>query len=216
MLAFKPPLLFLLVPMLLVTRSFRTLAGLVVGGLGLAAVSLAVGLDTCADFLSSLRVYTEIKQVAPEVLRLWKYVDIRSALYPVFYHPSMWASAVLLALLLAGVVVLVRTWREKDWRVAWAATLIWTTVLSPHCAIYDTAILIPAAYLLASAWGMSQRLFMLLSLVYVVAWFSQPISQAVGFQPLTCAIIALGLWVGFGRSHRWPARYGRCGSGWRK
>lgn len=194
-LTFKPTLLLLLVPMLIVTRSFRVLMGMALGGLGLVAVSLwAVGYNGCLRFLHFLTVYAEVKRLAPESLRPWKYVDLQSAMYPVFYHPSLWVSVLLAVLVLVGAVLLLRTWwRATDWRVAWASALIWTPVLSPHFAIYDTVVLIPAALLLVSA-GNTLRPWT--AIVYVTAWFTQPVAMLFGFQPLTLALSIAGIKCG--------------------
>ena len=76
--------------------------------------------------------------------------------------------------------------------MAWASALAWTPVLSPHLAIYDTVLLIPAVFLAAAARGLSSRLLWLIIIVYVTAWFSQGVSAIAGFQPLSFAIVLLG------------------------
>jgi hypothetical protein len=197
-LAFKPTLMLLFLPMLLVTRSFRVLAGVVTSGLGLLALSVwAVGCDGCLRFLRFLADYAAAERVAPEIVKAsWKYVDLRSAASPIFLHPSLWSSALLGILVIAAAMLLWRTWRQSpDWRLAWASALIWTPVLSPHCAIYDTVLLIPAVFLVAPAQKSSDWFLPLVMLVYLSAWCSQPIALMTGFQPLSAAIILLGLYV---------------------
>ncbi len=194
-LAFKPTLLLLLAPMLIVTRSFRVLLGMAVGGLALLGVSLwAVGLDGCRAFMRFLAAYAEVKRIAPESLKPWKYVDLRSAVYPVFYHPSAWAAILTAVLALAAAAILLRTWlRCKDQRLAWATALAWTPVLSPHLAVYDAVVLIPAVFLAAAAGKFSRRLALSATIVYLTAWFSQAVSAMAGVQPLSIAIVLLGL-----------------------
>ncbi|MGB7735461.1 MAG: glycosyltransferase 87 family protein, partial [Thermoguttaceae bacterium] len=197
-LTFKPTLLLLLLPMLVVTRSFRVLCGVAASGLVLLAISFwAVGYDGCLGFLRFLARYAEAERVAPEMLKSsWKYVDLRSAAYPIFLHPSPWSSAMLAVLVAAAAMLLWRTWRHcTDWRLAWATALIWTPVLSPHCAIYDTVLLIPAVFLAAPAQKSSDWFWPLVMLVYLAAWCSQPIAAMTGFQPLSAAIVLLGLHV---------------------
>ena len=102
-LSFKPTLLLLLVPMLIVTRSFRVLLGMALGGLGFFVISIwAVGWDGCVQFVRFLVKYAEATNTAPEALKPWKYVDLRSAVYPLFCHPSWWATVLLGVLFLAG------------------------------------------------------------------------------------------------------------------
>jgi hypothetical protein len=197
-LAFKPTLLLLLLPMLVVTRSFRVLLGVAASGLGLLVLSVwAVGCDGCLNFLRFLLRYAQTERVAPEILKSsWKYVDLRSAADPIFLHPSLWSSLVLALFVAAAATLLWRTWwHSSDWRLAWAAALIWTPVLSPHCAIYDTVLLIPAVFLLAPAQKSSDWFLPLVMLVYLAAWCSQPIAAMTGFQPLSAAIVLLGLYV---------------------
>jgi hypothetical protein len=197
-LAFKPTLMLLLLPMLVVTRSFRVLFGVAASGLVLLALSVwAVGCDGCLGFLRFLARYAEAERVAPEILKAsWKYVDLRSAAYPIFLHPSLWSSVVLAVSVAAAAILLWRTWRHStDWRLAWASALIWTPVLSPHCAIYDSVLLIPAVFLAAPAEKSSDWFLPLVMLVYLTAWCSQPIAAMTGFQPLSAAIVLLGLYV---------------------
>jgi hypothetical protein len=197
MLAFKPTLLLLMVPMLAVTRSFRVLLGMAIGGLGLLCISIwAVGIEGCRQFVILLGKYAEVKSHAPELLKPSKYIDLRSSVYPVFYHPQWWASILLVLLVLAGAALLLWTWRRStDERLAWSSALVWTPVLSPHLAIYDAALLIPGVFLAAASQRSSNRFLTLVTLVYVLAWCSQAISAIAGFQPLTFAIALLGVYV---------------------
>ncbi len=196
-LAFKPTLLLLLGPMLIVTKSFRVLLGMMIGGLALSLVSIwAVGFDGCRQYVEFLSKYAQVRSVAPESLKPWKYVDLRSAVYPMFYHPQLWASVLLAVLFLAGAVLLWLSWRRStDSRIAWASALVWTPILSPHMAIYDTTLLIPAVFLTVSSCGLSRRLQWLIAILYITAWCTQAVSEAVGFQPLSFVIVLLGLYL---------------------
>jgi len=197
-LSFKPTLLLLAAPMLLVCRRFRALMGFLAGGLALILVSLwAVGWQGCTNYARFLKAYSEVNRTSPEALIPWKYVDVRSALYPIFYRPSPISLAILL--LFAGItgILLLCAWRRgrfnADQRQSFALALIWTPVLSPHCAIYDASLAIPAAILMVSdKRGPSPILISLIALVYITAWFSQMVSSSIGFQPLTLVIALLG------------------------
>ena len=177
-LAFKPTLLGLIVPMLLVTGCFRVLVGLALGGVGAIAASWwAVGWSGCLGWLHSLHTYT-VAKATPGVLRSFKYVDLQSTL-------PTWAAV------LVGVVLLVllfRFWRRADQRKAWALALIFTPVLNVHCAIYDVSLVVPALLLLGinavQPWA---------TLIYIMAWFTQPVALATGFQPITFLLILFGV-----------------------
>jgi len=196
-LAFKPTLLLLLGPMLLVTKSFRVLLGLLIGGIGFLLISIwAVGLEGCRQYVLFLTKYAAVRNASPESLKPWKYVDLRSAVYPVFYHPQPWAMALVAALFLAGAALLWLTWRRStDWRIAWASALAWTPVLSPHIAIYDTTLLIPAVFLAVSSFGLDRRLRWLIVALYLTAWCTQAVSEAVGVQMLSLVIVLLGVYL---------------------
>ncbi len=196
-LAFKPTLLLLLGPMLVVTKSFRVLLGLLIGGLGVLFVSIwAVGVEGCLQYARFLTKYAAVRNAAPESLKPWKYVDLRAAIYPVFYHPQPWAMVLVAALFLSGAMVLWITWRRStDWRIAWASALAWTPVLSPHIAIYDTTLLIPAVFLAVSSCGLARRLQWLIVALYLTAWCTQAVSEAVGVQMLSLVIVLLGVYL---------------------
>ncbi len=100
------------------------------------------------------------------------------------------------ALFLAGAVVLWITWRRStDWRIGWASALAWTPVLSPHIAIYDTTLLIPAVFLAVSSCGLARRLRWLIVALYLTAWCTQAVSEAVGVQILSLVIVLLGVYL---------------------
>lgn len=199
-LLFKPTLLLLIMPMFLICRQLRVLIGFVAGGLVFLSVSLwAVGIQGCLNFMRFLKVYMEVRRTTPESLKPWKYVDVRSAVYPLFYHPTSLTLMILLSI--AGItgILLLCAWRRERFKAnkqqSLALALLWTPILSPHCAIYDTSLLIPAAIMMATNMHKSSPIFVgLLALTYVTAWFSQPISASIGFQPLTLSIALLGFY----------------------
>lgn len=220
-LLFKPTLLLLLLPMFFFTKQFRVIIGFAAGGLALLIASVwAVGVHGCMNYVRFLMIYMEIKKNNPEALIPWKYVDIRSALYPVFYHPNTFTLVILTLLVgIAGLLILLAWLRdgfiESDKVIepiptinrecstvelnrinkqqSLALALVWTPVLSPHCAIYDVSLLIPAAIIMAATTKESSPIFVgLLALTYITALFSQPVSASIGFQPISLTIALLG------------------------
>ena len=206
--AYKPTLLVLIVPMLLLTRRTRTIAGMAIGGLGLGLLSFAaVGWEGCARYVRMLLFFADHSTSNATGLKSWKYVDVNSFARLLFPHSSLrW--------LLVGAAVaailpwLIRAWlradrsRESAQRLAWAATITWTLVLNIYLGIYDVTMLVIAAFLAtdvllrdaapARASMPDGHRWMLLAL-YVVPWVTQPLAKATGLQLLTLLLAAFGL-----------------------
>jgi len=151
----QPPLLFAL---LLVGARWRTLGGVVLGGLGLAAVSMAAfGPGILVEYPQRLLEYGRL--VSPEggaQLRLPKYTDLQTAarlLGPPLETP-MRILAVPVALYF--VASLIGLWRrsQERWsaasRHAWASTLVLLPVLNFYFAVYDAILIIPGVMLAAT------------------------------------------------------------------
>lgn len=206
---YKPTLLVLLLPMLLLGRRWRTLAGVALTALVLAVVSvLGVGLRACVDYVEVLLNFTRTMAESGSVLRLWKYVDLNS-----FFRLLLGETPARYALLLlaAGpplVLLSVSWWRLDDGgagrrRLIWAATLTWTLVANLYVGVYDTVLVVPAVFLAAGALtplGRDERslpagLRVLLVLLYVVPWFTQPLARLTGVQTYTVILSALGVYL---------------------
>lgn len=227
LLSYKPTLLPLLLLLLVVTGRYRHLLGLAVGGLALAGFSLAiVGWDGARDYQELLRLYAEARAAAPGVFKAWKYTDALSFLRLLFGTSTAWPGVVYVGGVVAAVGWLIRVWcrlrgdslnsSESSCRLrlhyGWATALAWTPLLLPHFAVYDTAIVVPAAMLAAGAWfrvvpvekpGFVEqpgfwtwsRFQTVLLLTYVAAWISQPLARWIGFQPYTLGLTALAIAV---------------------
>jgi hypothetical protein len=210
-LTLKPTLLVLLVPMFLLTRQVRALAGFLVGALALGAVSLAaVGWQGLRGYMGILEIYATARHVAPEVFKTWKYIDGVS-FFRLLAPPQLtWSSPILsLAFSLAVFAVLVQLWWRigRGWsrahRLSWASVLLWTPIVSPLSAVYDASFLIPAVVLTASVLesasaaprnGWTPGFRALVVALYAAAMVSQPLARCAGVQLLTIAIIAIGIY----------------------
>jgi hypothetical protein len=124
----------------LVSRSWRPLAGAVVVGLGLIALTLPlVGLAGWVDYAALLRNVSD-------VTGLDKNVDLGSAVLrlglPAQMAPTAFVAGAILAI--AAVIIAARRDRELGFVVASVAGLLLVPLLWAH---YLTQLLIPAAYL---------------------------------------------------------------------
>lgn len=220
--AYKPTLLVLVVPMLLITRRYKTLLWFVAGCGLLALVSLlVVGRQGCLGYINTLLYFTNASASAASGLRSWKYVDINSFFRLLLgQHPILRWTMTLAAFLLV-LPFLFRLWWRSDLKrrdeqsLVWALVLTWTLVLNLYVGIYDStlvvlSVLLTTDVLCRGADNDQLRLpatykFILL-LLYVVPWITQPVARLTAFQPYTLTLALLGSWqlIQFKRGH-WPS-----------
>lgn len=205
--AYKPTLLFLIVPMLLVTGRWLTLVGLAVGNVILAFISLAlVGVPGCVNFLNRLLFYSAASTSTEAGLRSWKYVDINAFMRLLLPQQTHLRWAITAVLVLLVVPFLISKWwtlrGESQRRLLWALTLTWTPVLNIYMGIYDSTILVLAGLLLTAelysrghrsdSLPFAYRCFLLL--LYVSPMFTQSIALMAGVQIYALAVAAFGIY----------------------
>lgn len=205
--AYKPTLLFLVVPMLLVTGRWLTVIGLAAGNLVLAVVSFAlVGMQGCVNFLNRLLFYSASATSTEAGLRSWKYVDINAFMRLLLPHNTQLRWAVTAVLVLLVIPFLVSNWwrlrEDSQWRLLWALTITWTPVLNMYMGIYDSTILVLGGLLLTAEFyrrgyrsdSLPFAYKGLLLLLYLSPWFTQNIALLIGVQIYTIAIAAFGVY----------------------
>lgn len=205
--AYKPTLLLLVVPMLLVTGRWLTLVGLAAGSIVLALISWGlVGLQGCINFINRLLFFSTTTTSTVTGLRSWKYVDINffmRLLLP--NHTNLRWAIVAIVVLAAVPFIVLKWWRLKDERqrrLLWALTLTWTPVLTLYMGIYDSTILVlPALLLTAEFYSSGYRsdtlpfaYRCLLLALYLAPWFTQNIAMMTGVQIYTLAVAAFGIY----------------------
>jgi hypothetical protein len=198
---YKPTLLVLLLPMLVVGRQGRMLLGFALMAVALAGASvLTVGIDVCQSYAAILLGFTQ--QTTGQgglVLRTWKYVDLNAFLRLLTGGPSKAHWPLLLALALAPLAYLARLWwrmpSTDDDRQAltWAATITWTPVLNLYVGVYDSVLVVIGALLTIDI-SRRRPLPALLALVFVTPWITQPLARSAGVQIYTLALAALGVY----------------------
>lgn len=201
---YKPTLLILLLPMLVVSRRWKILLGFAGAALGLAIFSLvAVGQTACLDYARLLTAYVHAAAGSAEIFRIWKFVDLVS-----FFHLLQgghtltgWCAMGVIGVAAAG-FVLPRWWRGEGEPLVWAGTITATLVLNLYVGIYDATLAVLGALLTVDALmrrgPISPGFRLLLLLLYVVPWFSQPLARVTGLQLYTlvlagCAVYELRL-----------------------
>ena len=166
---YKPTLLLIIIPMLVLTSRWRMLLGgaLMTSALGVLS-GWTVGTQGLVDYRQLLAHYAAVRRDAPETFDHWKYVDFAIFVQRIIPHPpaALWWVLAGLGCAAAGVMARLawQAGRERTTastaeadtagvpglQLAWAAALACTPILSPHCAIYDTIFVIPAVMLTAN------------------------------------------------------------------
>jgi len=206
--SYKPTLLFLTIPMLIVSRRYLTFLGFVIGNAALSVVSiLAVGWQGCVAYLNTLLFYTNSSVNVESGLRTWKYVDITS-----FFRLLLGNHAQLRLILTGAVFLLVLPFIAQLWWKAerkaqderdrvWAATLTWTLVLNLYLGIYDTTLVVLSVLLFTNFLyvrsvptrpALSPQYKVLLLWLYVVPWLTQPVARLTHIQLYTLVLVFLG------------------------
>jgi hypothetical protein len=205
-LAYKPTLLLLLIPMLLLTRRFRTLYGFMTGvALLILAVTACAGLQIWPAYAHFLGFFGRVAGLGGQpVLWLWKYVDFSS-----FFQTLCGRSKTELALLIAvtsAIAAWLAVWLWKSvgsgrpaQSLAWAATLTWTLLLNVYVPVYDSVLAVMAVVLTLGAlhelgWRVAAGWTAFLSvLVCAASWQTDAIGESYGIQLLTIFFAVLGL-----------------------
>lgn len=205
LLLYKPPLLILILPMLLITKRWKAVAGFGLGCVGLGLISLAlIGPSGVPDYFAMMRSFANKKQ------GLAGLTNIEVDAYSFFVNLTggqMPAATALWALLFVVVgYCLIKTWRHNP-RVAWITAITWTCVLNYYVLLYDSTLIILSAVLLAAMLGrLTNALRWLLTAAFLVPWFHKPMSQAFGFQLMTIVLMSFGVYQLWYLSLRHPTQ----------
>lgn len=211
--SYKPTLLLLIVPMLIVTRRLKVLGGFLLGVLLLAAISpLAVGWRGCLGFIDALLFFADNSAVEASGLKSWKYVDVNS-FSRLLFDGNAYLRWALVGLTFPAILLsLVRRWRQAgrenddQQSLVWAFTLTWTLVSNVYLGIYDATLLVLSVLLTAHVFyrGVkrdqveSAPVFkQLLLLLYLSPWATQPLARLTGIQIFTLVLALFGCYQFF-------------------
>lgn len=207
LLAFKPTLCVLLVPMLLITRRWKQLYGFVTGVTALALVSTAIGgWGVWPAYARYLGVYKRVLSLGDRLgMPLAKHVDIGSCLLAISGGRSVIAAPAVAVIAGAVVIVLgILGWKSSRRGRAvrglvWAAAITWTLLVNAYVPIYDAslaaiAVVLTLGALKGSAWETIRSWIVLLAVVIEVAsWFTIGIATQYRIQLLSIALAILGV-----------------------
>lgn len=208
---YKPTLLLLMLPLLVIGRCWRMLLGMTITGVVLAGLSLAfVGWDVSVGYLDVLLSFRRSTSGGGLGILTWKYVDLNNTLRLLCGGKSSAQLFVFVVLSLIPFSLLAKAWwrwprSEMNHRQRlWAASLAWVPILNLYVGIYDSILVVQSAVLAAdfvlrdrrseSPLTHSGLAYWLLG-VATTAWFSQGLARVSGVQAFTLALIGLGFFL---------------------
>jgi hypothetical protein len=206
-LTYKPTLLLLLIPMLFVTRRFKTLFGFIAGAAMLmAATTVFTGIQIWPAYARFLSLFGKVAGLnGHSSLNLSKYIDCSSFSYLVPGGRSWVGLTILISVLttiavgLAALLWKSATAGRAAQSLAWASTLTWTLLLNVYVPIYDSVLAVIAIILtlgalkslkLRTATGWVVFLSML---IFSASWVTVPIALNYRIQLLSIMLGVLGL-----------------------
>ena len=206
-LTYKPSLLLLLIPMLFLTRRFKTLLGFATGAAILMSIATAFfGIQIWPAYARFLSLFGRVAGLnGHSSLNLSKYVDCSSFSHLVPGGRSNVGLAILVSVtgtVAAGLAVWL--WRSATsgrpaQYLAWAATLTWTLLLNVYVPLYDTVLAVIAIILTLGAlkdlkWRAATGWVVSLSvLIFAVSWGTEAFAQSHRIQLLSIVLGVLGL-----------------------
>lgn len=206
LLSYKPTLLLLLIPMLLLTRRFKTLLGFIAGtGILILAGTAFAGVNIWPAYVHMLRYFGQVAGVSgASHLQLWKYLDLCSSFSAIAGGKSVAGTALLMSAIGASAAALAALlWnspsrgRPAQW-LTWAATLTWTLLLNVYVPIYDSVLVIIAVVLTLGALrdlGRSiaaEWITFLAIVLFALSWETESFAKVHGVQLLTVILVVLG------------------------
>jgi len=196
---YKPTLLPLLVPAMVLLGQWRALAGFALGAGALAAISLAApGPEACLAYGRLLAGYAHLAADGGPSFQTWKFVDLNAFLKMLVGGPGAARLAPVAVLGCAALWQVRRRFRGGDAGFAWAAVVASTLVLNLYVGVYDVILVVPALLLAADgAAGAGRALprwfVLLVGAVWAAPWVTQHLARATGFGAYTLVLLGVAV-----------------------
>ena len=178
---YKPPLLLIIAPALVLRGRFKIIGGLLTGSVFLALLSLiAVGASDCSDYATTLLGALGNKSSVATDFPLWKYVDI-VAFSNLLIHRSVgfWV------LVPSVISVIAMRPRLTD-------GMAWSLPINIYVPIYDVSLVaIPALLFHRYASKRGRWLYVIL---FCAPWVSEFLARKLSFQPITLLLLVFAIY----------------------
>ena len=201
---YKPSLLVLILPMLLLSGRFRQLAGFLAGAGILTILSVTVvGSGAVVVFAQRLIWVAARSSANDRLFNPYRNVDLNAFFLLLPYGRSIAGRVTFGAIAAAAGIALVSSWLRSrtagrpERLLVWAATLTFTQVLNIYAPFYDAVLVVAAAILAFAAvrargWQGWNRLGPALLCVYVAPWFAEIVARGVNVQIYTLVLGGFG------------------------
>jgi hypothetical protein len=203
---YKPTLLILLLPMLLITRRYKTLMGFAGGATVVAAFVTAVqGVGVWPGYIALLLSFGSAVSHIHSFVVLWYHVDLNSFSSLIRGGRSLVGGSIIIGFAGVAGVALVRTWWKSRGSgkpastLVWATTLTWTLVLSPYVPFHDCILVVLSLVATAAALKdvpsrrLRNQFTLLWMLILASSWITLKVAQSSGFQIFTILFASLGI-----------------------
>jgi hypothetical protein len=204
---YKPTLLLILLPLFVIARRWRMLAGVVASAAALLITGIAgSGYGALMSYPRIADLYRKILSEAPWVLREEKFIDLNTFIRRLPGGGSGAGRVMFLLVAAALLALVVRIWARYNARTAegraacWAGALPLTLLVSVYAPIYDVTLVVLSGFLIAGIvytpeHGQLATAFEVLTvLLYLTTIVSQPIARLLNVQIVT---IVLAAFMGF-------------------
>jgi hypothetical protein len=206
---YKPTLLVVILPILLVSKQTRVLLGFALCGLMLTLISvLFFGLDTCVNWFEIAFGFAGAVG-SEEVFKTYKYIDIVSFCRLLFGDLSQTFQILLACIWGAWFIIylfLLRRFKVNNCyshRLIFASILTWTTVFNIYFPIYDSIIIVLAVLLTVDTYygqlksvaeKLDLKLKVVLCLIYLTPVITQDLANHLKFQLYTLVLFGMGIY----------------------
>jgi hypothetical protein len=205
---YKPTLLLLFGPFLLLRMNLRFLLGFAAGLGGLLAVSLLASTKAVFDWFGLISTYGRFASQGstpwPDVWPLL--IDVNHFVRRIYASDARLSVAIAAAAFIGAVALLSRYWRRFDAgtmeqrQLIWAVTITLSLLANLYVTAYDSASIVAGALLTASViWQhrtevmWPRRLYVVIAVVYLTALIPAPALAYLRVHLYTVAIAALAL-----------------------
>ena len=205
LLLYKPTLLVLFLPMLLIRRSQKILLGFLCGGISLSLLAIASGgIDIWLGYFRLLISFGTAALRTHGYRELKYYMDLSSFSSLLPGGRTWLGGGVLVVCACLAALSLFQAWRKTAWNIPqetnllWAATITWTLVLNVYVPIYDSILAVVSVIVTTAVLNdFPARLFgrpfrWIWLLIFGASWITIELTEATGFQILTVLFALLG------------------------
>lgn len=209
---YKPTLLIIILPFLLVNRQGKILLGFTLCGLVLTLISVfTFGWHTCMNWFEIACGFAGAS-TGEEILKTYKYIDLITFCRSLFGDLNQTIRVLLIITYGIWFVFFVSLLKKfgvnnrSSRELVLASILSWTTTFNIYFPVYDSIIVVMALLLTIDAcYGhfkdiaktFNPQLKAFLILIYLTPGISQHFAKHTGFQPYTLILIFLGIYQFF-------------------